>query len=129
MQYAVTFIEKLATEDHYENGCDPDTTRTVIADKVDIVADSMAELLERIDVVYGIGISAEDSSLDVMEFPTSSFGFNRMETLHCGVPTQQDEREFKAGNKTLYLCDYIFAVERRETSPVTAEDFAHVKTH
>ena len=117
--FACNWIEKSATRDNYETGCEISRT-CVFSEKCNITAGTLAELLKRIGAAYGLELA------DVW-FPGDDcnyIGFNQLETASGYKPLPRQLEEWKAGRVELFLCDYTFSIEYRETRDVTAADFA-----
>jgi hypothetical protein len=124
MTYACTFIEKTVSVDDYETGCELQSF-CIMADPVNIVADSIPKLIGAIGDYLGIDIQ----DCWVPDFPANRIGFNQCETVEGYAPTEGQIARWKRGDCTLYLADYHFTIERREVSPIPETDFAGVKFH
>lgn len=121
-QYVCTFVEKRVEKDDYEKGCDG-SARTVMQDRVNLRSDTLGGLIDVIRDYYGLAlddlfIPGEDDE------PVTRFGFNRLEDADGNPPTKSEEAHWRKGKYTLYLADYDFIVERRETSPIDPAEFA-----
>lgn len=119
--YACTWAEKVVRKDDYEHGCDDNGT-WVLAEKQNIVADSLTKLIEAIGNQFGLKI--DDIFLDEDDGLVDYIGFNRMEDADGCEPTPGMEFDWKIGNKELWLADYTFGVEKREVSSISAAEFA-----
>lgn len=121
VQYCCTFVEKTAEEDDFKKGC-VGSRVTVLANKCDISAPTLKELIEKLQNEFFVDMSylfiAEHSE------PVEWISCNQLETVDCNVPTEQERDMWKKGETKLYLCDYSFRVERRFTSPIEFSEFA-----
>jgi hypothetical protein len=102
-----------------------------LAESTDIVADSLAELIETCASRYGLDI--DDVFLPNEDGVVTRFGFNRYEDAD-GNEIEVDTPEweaFKAGESKAWLADYDFCIEKRETLPITVAEFeaAGIKFH
>ncbi|TXH15399.1 MAG: hypothetical protein E6R03_07270 [Hyphomicrobiaceae bacterium] len=124
--YKCTGWEKYAEVDDYEKGCDG-KGRCVASDQIrPIAAKSMPELIKKVGEYFGL----ELDDVWVGNLESGSIGFNRLEDGAGFEPTPTHLEEWKRGDRTLYLCDYTFFIEKHALPvPLTPEDFEGVKTH
>lgn len=122
--FVCTHVEKRVTVDNWQNGCDVDS-RCVMLDAIDIAADSMQALILAIGEQFDLALE----TVWIPEFPAGRIGYNRLETETGGVPTAAEMEAWKHGKEALYLADYDFLIERRETSDVDESEFAGVAFH
>jgi len=120
MIYAATFVEKLASRDDYEHGCDTDSVCT-LAESIDITADSLTDLLAVISDRYGLDLGYVFLGDDGDSVPY--FSTDRLENADGDEPTDREMELWKNGEIDLYLCDYTFMVETREVFPVLVNEF------
>ncbi len=129
MPYFCTYVSKEVRVDNYETGCETERVCTM-AKRCDVGADTVPELLKAIGERYGLDVDdlfiPGDDDDDI-----THVGFNRNETADGYEPTERELKGFKRGTVKLWLADYTFAVEYRETRPLRLEEIsaAGIKTH
>lgn len=127
--YACTSIKKRVEDDSYEHGADPDSQRCVMFENVNMAASSLSVLIKVIG--ERLGLEIDDVWFPGVGDDDTRISFNRLENDDGDEPTEGEMEDFRAGKRKLYLADYDFLIEKRETSPVTLEEFqaAGIKTH
>lgn len=113
MTYACTFIDKHVCTDDYNHGAGG-TVTCVMADRVNLVAETLRELFDKISDRYGLQ-TIDDLFIPADSGSPSYVGWNRLETDDGGEPTQADLLEWAEHRKTLFLADWSFSIEYRET--------------
>jgi hypothetical protein len=113
--YAATYVEKLASKDTEENGCET-KSRTLLSESINVVAKSLKELVTKIKAMYGY-------DHDYLFIPQNGFvGWNCNEDDDSNSLDAEDcKRLWKAG-KNVWLCDYSFSIEKRVVNDVTVDE-------
>lgn len=119
LEYACVHVIKDVEEDHFDKGCIGKRS-TVMAERVDIVADSLPDLLKAIAERFGL-------TLDYLSIDGNRVSVNRLENASGYAPSASQETRWKAGQLRMYLADYSFIVERRLVdSAIPREDWNSV---
>lgn len=131
IEYACTFIQKTAQEDHYEGGCDPDTLVCTMSEGCDLTAPSLPELIRKLNDHFCLDIDDVFLPIDSDEDEVTYFGYTRLEDVACNEPTPAQLKDWQKGRINLYLCHFTFSIEKRVVSHITAKEFveAGIKTH
>jgi hypothetical protein len=122
--YCCTSVEKEVSVDHYDTGCEL-TRNCIISDEVSIRAETMTSLLSAVGAYYGIEI--DDVWTGGLE--NGFLSYNRLENADGDEPSETEKEEWKRGERTLYLADWTFQIEKITVSDITADDLVGVKTH
>jgi hypothetical protein len=115
--YYATYIEKLATVDHEETGCET-TSRCIMSERINIGAKTMAELLEKIADAYGY-----DGSYWWMSEEGDRVSFNVSEDGDSNTLDIERMRQLWRRGEKVFLCDYSFGVEYREVRAISHDEF------
>jgi hypothetical protein len=120
--YACTYMDKTATEDNFETGCDPSSCITVTNQRCSLRSINLSDLLLNISTHFGIDIDnvfiSEDDDNNI-----TLIGYNRLENSQGDEPTDREIKLWKEGKQNLFLCDYTFSIEKRIIIPITIKDF------
>lgn len=120
--YVCNHIEKLVEVDDYEKGL-TDKPQTIIFDKINITAETLKELLEKIGKTYcldfaeGVGLHDTDDHSQIL------VEYNRLEDVEGYEATDSEVEDWKSGKTTLYLADYSFCIEKYAVLNISREDF------
>jgi hypothetical protein len=114
--YYATFVDKLVDRDYENEGCKGES-RCVMAENISIGASTMDELLKQLSDMYGY-----DNSY-WWKGEGSYISFNRMEDGDSNVLDVAACKALWAIGLPVYLCDYTFNIEWRETRNITDEEF------
>lgn len=120
--YAVVCIAKNREKDNWENGCDPDTSRSW-SQNVNITADSLTKCLKA--AMYHLGyevqtlndncwIGEQSGHIDWIEFNTVEDGEGSPTTL-------------SADNPDGFACRYTLFIEKRTVSGLPESELAEFK--
>jgi hypothetical protein len=87
-----------------------------------VSAPTLKELIEKLQNEFFVDMSY----LFIAEHdePVEFISCNQLETADGNRPNTQESISWKKGETKLYLCDYVFHVERRITSPIEFGEFA-----
>lgn len=108
IKYIAKGYLKHIEEDNFEEGCLPDTSKTLFLD-TQISGDTIEELIDNLKAFVGVKNDADvainacgqDGRIDIQ----------RLETAYGSAPSQGTIEKWKLGNVKLYLCDYSFNVQ------------------
>lgn len=114
MPYRATYIEKTATKDVKDYGCDPDTSRCIMSEKINIERDTLVGLLQAIKEVY----CYEDNYFYIPE-SGGAVEFNRYEDDSSNVLDQAGCERVWAKGENVWVCDYYFSIEFFEKRDLT----------
>lgn len=120
--YAATFVDKEIETDDYDRGCIGPRS-CVWHERLNVQAPSLAELIAKLSEKLDLDIDDIFIPSDESE-EVDRIGYNRLENEEGYEPTAQEKKAWKLGKVTLYLADYTFAIEKYETLPIKAEEFA-----
>lgn len=107
--YVCTYVRKDITEDNYEKGCSL-TSKCVLSEAILLTSGTLKGMIEEIKKRFGLKMD----ELFMPEDDSSYIGFNRLEKAGK-EPTEEDLEEWRKGNLQLFLADYTFSVEKRES--------------
>lgn len=114
--YVATFVEKLADRDYENEGCKGEL-RIVIAESMNVSANSIPELLVKLSEMYGY-----DNDYWFIPDCDGFIEFNQHEDGDSN-PIDSDRMKFLwAKGEPVYLCDYSFNVEFQLRRDVTLEE-------
>ena len=127
--FASVYIEKRVEIDDFEKGCDPNTTRIIIAEPCHVTAKTLPELIEKLGKAWGLEM--DDIFVSDDDGEVNSIVFSRLEDGDSNPPTKRQEAAWKEGKVTLFLADYTFAIEKRTVESIKLADFvsAGITTH
>lgn len=103
---------KLSEEDHWENGCDPDTSQTTSNDDITFTSDTPEDLIEQL-----MGFCATSNKDSVMLNSCEDIGrvdIQLMENEFGYAASRAEIEDWKLGNVKLYAVTYSFRVENVE---------------
>lgn len=119
--WACTHIVKEAEVYHFTEGCKG--KRAYIMDEgCMITASSLPELINEIGDAYYLDV---DDVFIPGDDEVIYIGFNRLENNEGDEPTEPQRKLWERGEKTLFLADYLFWIEKSlvEELMVTRKDF------
>ena len=128
--YVCTSYMKTRQKDHYETGCDYNTTEHCGGGQLRVSADTLPQLLEYLAEVCEI----RGEKIDDVWLPgegSKRLCWNRQETARGTQPSPATMEKFERGEVVLYLADYDFIVEKRVVSAIDEAELtaAGIKFH
>lgn len=124
--FAAIAIQKNAEEDNYERGCSGNS-RCVMSDKINLTANSFAELVDLCFSQYGIEKQPININQDHEEVGVQYFMVSQSETDNSYIPSEMELESWRKGNLKLWLADYTFFVEVRTVKFLEKEDLVGVE--
>lgn len=116
--FVATFVEKRADRDYKDEGCEG-KSRIIMAERINMSANTIPELLEKLSEMYGYDneywyVSECDGFID----------FNQHEDGDSN-PIDIDRMKFLwAKGGPVYLCDYSFYIEFQVRRDVTSAELS-----
>lgn len=124
--FACTHIEKRVEDDSYEDGCDPDTCRTIISECCHIEDETIGGLLAKIGSRYFIDI--KDVFVPDVSGEVTHLMFNRLENADSEEPTEAELALWRKDEKVLYLADYVISIEKMVKSSFEKDEIKALLT-
>jgi hypothetical protein len=115
--YCATYVDKVVDRDFQDTGCEG-KQRTVISERIDISSQTLSGLLKKITDTYGY-----DGKYWGMAEDCSWVEFNQAEDNDSNPIDFDRCKHLWSSGQPVYLCDYSFRVEYRETRDVTNDEF------
>jgi hypothetical protein len=122
VQYACTLINKEVAEDNFNDG-EIGNGRTIMHDRINIVANSFADLMKAVGERYGLDIKSVSIPPDEDDGDgVRMVMFHRQEDEAGDPPSGHHTAMWKEGNAKQYAATYEFLVEKRTPLEITRVD-------
>lgn len=124
--YEATSASKHVERDYWKHGCDPDTGRFTMMERISIRASSVNELRKRLCERYALPDVGDDDDGGWAFQPEDddpSQGrliYSRIEDAEGSPPSESQRAAWKDGNAEMWLADYSFAIDAHQ--PVAIPD-------
>jgi len=119
--YAATYIEKRATRDHEATGCETES-HCVMSERINLEAATLKGLVEKLKSAYG----HDGNYLDIPD-GGGAVGWNQYENDNSDTLTVDQCKDYWKRGKNVWLCDYLFSIEKREVTDIAAEEIEELE--